>query len=141
VFFIWSLTFRVLRVTLVFFPTHFLFGLARLLPFRVGQTQCSLRTLCCSTGSLLEFCRPFLFATSCSAFTWSACGTCSGNLCRSFLLFSSSFSLVVCFLRWVYRFALWTCADHSCSSLAVFRSGLPLSLLFLSSLFILYPIR
>jgi len=140
-FFIWSLTFTVLRVTLVFFRTHFLFGLARLLPFRVGQTQCSLRTLCCSTGSLLEFCRPFLFATSCSAFTASARGTSSGNLRRSFLLFSTSFSFGVCFLCWVYRFALWTCANYSCSSLAVFRSGLPLSLLLLSLLFILYPIR
>jgi len=70
VFFIWSLTFRVVRVILVRFPAHFLFGLAWLLPFQVAQTQCSLQTLCCSTGSLLEFCRPFLFATSCSAFTW-----------------------------------------------------------------------
>jgi len=54
-FFIWSLTFRVWRVILVFFPTHFLFGLARMLPFRVAQTQCSLRALCCSNGPSSRF--------------------------------------------------------------------------------------
>jgi len=101
VFFIWSLTFRDLRVIHVFFPAHFLFGLAWLLPFRVAQTQCSLRRLCCSTGSLLEFCRPFLFATSCSAFTGSARGTCSRNFCRSFLHFSSSFWFGICSLCWL----------------------------------------
>jgi len=101
VFFIWSLTFRVLLVILVFVPAHFLFGSARLLPFRVAQTQGSLWTLCCSAGSLLEFCRPFLFATRCSAFTGSACETCSPNLRRSFLLFSSCFSFGICFLCWL----------------------------------------
>jgi len=123
-FFIWSLTFRVFRVILEFFPADFLFGLARRLPFRVAQTEWSLRTLCCSTGSLLEFCRPFLCATRCSAFTlvglWDLLSECSQiilslsqlffvwymfsllalvvwslDLCGSFLFFSSCFSFGV----------------------------------------------
>jgi len=124
VFFIWSLTFRVLQVILVFFPTHFLFGLARLLPFRDAQTQSSLRQLCCSTGSLLEFCRPFLFCHKLFCvyrvsswdllsessqiifalfqlfFVWCmfsllALAVCSLDLCGSFLFFSRCFSFGV----------------------------------------------
>jgi len=124
VFFIWSLTFRVLRVILVFFPTHSLFGLARLLPFWVAQTQCTLLTLCCSTWSLLEFlqtilvCHELFCVYQVSSwdllsesshiilalfqlfFVWCmfsllALAVCSLDLCESFLFFSSCFSFGV----------------------------------------------
>ena len=64
-------------------------------------------------GSLLEFYSPFLSATSCSAFTRLARSTLSQNHRRSFLLFSSSFSLGIGFLCWLLQFALSTCADYS----------------------------
>ena len=123
-FFIWSLTFRGLRVILVFFPTYFLFGLVRLLPFWVAQTQCSLLTLCCSTGFSLRFLQTIrvchevfcvypvgswdLFSESSHIilalfqlfFVWCmfsllALAVCSLDLCGSFFFFSSCFSFRV----------------------------------------------
>ena len=92
-FYTWSLGFRVSQVILVFFPRHFMFGLAAcdgcatLLKLNVVYRHLLIYP------RFLEFCRPFLFSTGYFSFNGSTARRCP----RIFADHSCSFPGSVCY--------------------------------------------